>query len=132
MLNPLFKEWLEKAERDFHFACRNLEDPENPYLDLVCFHFHQSAEKYLKSFIVAHDLEFKRIHDLVELLRICEEKGPSFSTLSSACEFLTDFYIETRYPVPWPSGVSREEAEKARKYAESIRDFVRNLLNIKP
>ncbi|HEX68164.1 MAG TPA: HEPN domain-containing protein [bacterium] len=42
------------------------------------------------------------------------------------------FLHRNRYPVPWPSGVSREEAEKARKYAESIRDFVRNLLNIKP
>jgi len=128
VLNPLFKEWLQKAEEDYNFACRNLSDPANLYLGQICFHFHQAAEKYLKSFIVAHNLEFKKIHDLGELLRICKEKEPSFSSLSPACEFLTDFYIETRYPVPWPTKVSRKEAEKARMYTEDIRGFVRKSL----
>ena len=131
MLNPLFKEWLEKAEEDFNFASRNLEDLATPFFAQICYHFQQAAEKYLKAYIVAYELEFKKIHDLTELLRICWEKEPSFSSLSSACEFLTDFYLETRYPVPWSTKISREEAQKPKKYTESIRNFIRKILKSK-
>jgi len=131
VVNPSFEEWLEKAEEDYNFACRNLADFTIPFFSQICYHFQQAAEKYLKAYIVAYELEFKKIHDLTELLRICQKKEPSFSSLSSACEFLTDFYIETRYPVPWPVRVSREEAKKARKYTKDIRDFIRKILKNK-
>ncbi len=34
------------------------------------------AEKYLKAFIIAHDLEFLKIHDLPVLLKTCLKKTP--------------------------------------------------------
>ena len=50
MANPkIVKEWLDKAEEDFNFAQLNLEERNNFYSQ-ICFHFHQAAEKYLKSF----------------------------------------------------------------------------------
>jgi len=97
----IVKEWLEKAENDYKFACVNLENSSNKFFVRVWFHFQQSAEKYLRAYIIASELPFKKIHDLVELMQICLKKDKSFSSLREECEFLTDFYIDARYPVHW-------------------------------
>ena len=54
----IIREWLSKAEEDFEFAFINLEEGKN-YFPQICFHFHQAAEKYLKAFTIAHELEFR-------------------------------------------------------------------------
>jgi len=36
------------------------------------------------------------------------------------CRFLNGFYIDTRYPVHWPTQYTKEEALKAKKAAENI------------
>ena len=123
----IVREWIEKAEEDFHFALANLQE-RNSFFAQICFHFQQSAEKYLKAYIIAYDLEFRKAHDLPMLIRICHKKDPSFGQLNESCEYLTTFYIETRYPVHWPTHFSREEAEKARQFAERIRSFVKQKL----
>ena len=67
MADPkVVREWLNKADEDFEFAISVIED--SNFFSQICFHFHQAAEKYLKSFVVAWDLEFKKIHDLPVLL----------------------------------------------------------------
>jgi HEPN domain-containing protein len=53
-------EWIKKAEEDYQFASSVLED--STFYAQICFHFHQAAEKYLKAFVVARDLEFQKIH----------------------------------------------------------------------
>ena len=126
--NKIFKEWIEKADEDFGFASINLNNPSNPYYAQICYHFQQAAEKYLKAYIVAYSLEFKKIHDLPELLRICMKKESSFSSISQECEFLTDYYIDTRYPVHWPTKVDRKEVKEAKVSAEKIGSFVKSLL----
>ncbi len=126
--NKIFKEWIKKADEDFGFASINLNNPSNPYYAQICYHFQQAAEKYLKAYIVAYNLEFKKIHDLPELLRICLQKEPSFSSLSQECEFLTDYYIDTRYPVHWPAKVNRKEAKEAKVSAKKIGSFVKDFL----
>ena len=124
----IVEDWLKKADEDFGFATINLKDPENPFHAQICFHFQQAAEKYLKTYIVAHNLEFRKIHDLPQLLQICSAHKSSFSDLSEECDFLTDFYVDARYPVHWPSEVTREEAEKSREYACKIKDFVKSII----
>jgi HEPN domain-containing protein len=65
----IIREWLSKAEEDFQFANINLKE-KKPFFAQICFHFHQSAEKYLKAYIIANDLEFQKIHDLALLVKI--------------------------------------------------------------
>ena len=73
MADPrVVNEWLKKADEDFEFAV-SIIGVSNFYAQ-ICFHFHQAAEKYLKSYIIAWDLEFKRIHDLPVLLKSCLDK----------------------------------------------------------
>lgn len=119
-------EWLKKADEDFEFASSIL--PDTTFYAQVCFHLQQSAEKYLKAFIVKNKLKFKKIHDLTELLQICSEKESGFSLLFEDCNLLTDYYIDTRYPVHWPAAVTKEDALKALDSANKIKSFVEKLL----
>jgi HEPN domain-containing protein len=128
MVDPsITREWTSKADEDFEFARINLDEGKNFYAQ-ICFHLQQAAEKYLKAFIIAHDLEFRRVHDLCLLLKICSTHNPSFEGLREDCEFLTAYYVDTRYPVHWPTKFSKEEAQKALQSADHIRIFVRNML----
>ncbi len=90
-------EWLSKADEDLEFANSIIED--SKFYAQICFHFQQAAEKYLKSIIIAWDLEFKKIHDLSVLLKSCLAIQPDMSTIMDDCKLLTGFYIDTRYPV---------------------------------
>src|SRR4030067_2991344 len=119
----ILREWLFKAKEDFDFALINLR-AKKPFYAQICFHFQQAAEKYLKAYIVAHELEFRKIHDLSMLLKICEGKDSSFSQLQEDCEFLTTYYVDTRYPIHWPTQFSQEETEKAFQAVARIRLFV--------
>ena len=81
MVDPsIIREWTSKADEDFEFARINLDEGKNFYAQ-ICFHLQQAAEKYLKAFIIALDLEFRRVHDLGLLLKICSAKDPSFEDL---------------------------------------------------
>ena len=124
----IVREWLEKADEDFEFAHLNLQG-KKPFYAQICFHFHQAAEKYLKAYIIAHELEFVKIHDLWMLLRTCLSKDPSLEKLREACEYLNAFYVETRYPVHWPTNFSYEEAKKSLEYIEMIRSFIKAKLS---
>jgi len=114
----VISEWIKKADEDLEFAISIVE--ESTFYAQICFHFHQASEKYLKSFIIAQDLEFKKIHDLQVLLKSCLTKDPNLQELIDDCKFLNRFYIDTRYPVHWPTQYTKEEALKARKAAEHI------------
>jgi len=120
MVDPqIISEWLKKADDDFEFACSVIDD--SPFYAQICFHFHQAAEKYLKSLIIAYDLEFKKIHDLPVLLKSCLVRNPGLESLMDDCRFLNGFYIEARYPVHWLTQYTKEIALKGKAAAEQIR-----------
>ena len=82
--HQIIQEWLNKADDDFNFADANLKENSTFYAQ-ICFHFHQAAEKYLKTFIIAYDLEFEKTHNLVGLLKICSKKEPSILSILEEC-----------------------------------------------
>ena len=120
MADPaIVREWMKKADEDFYFAESSLLDGSVFYAQL-CFHFQQSAEKYLKSFIIGKGLQFDKVHDLVHLLRICAAHSAEFSDFKEDCILLNTAYIETRYPVHWPTDYTKETAELAHVAAGNI------------
>jgi len=125
----IIREWLTKADEDFDFARINHEEQRTFYAQ-ICFHFQQSAEKYLKAYIIAHQLTFRKVHDLPMLLNIITEKDKVFEQVRDDCEFLATFYVETRYPVSWPTQFSQEETEKCYDSAKRIKFFVREKLQL--
>jgi len=124
MVDPeIVREWVAKALEDFDFARINFEE-RRPFWAQICFHFHQSAEKHLKAFIIANELDFRKTHDLLLLLRICSSKDRDFESLRDECEYLNTFYLETRYPVHWPTHLTQNEAQKALQSAERTKALV--------
>jgi HEPN domain-containing protein len=130
MADPLIvKEWLKMADDDFLFAETNLKGGSEFYAQ-ICFHFQQAAEKYLKAYIIAKDLSFEKVHDLVHLLKTCSAYEPALAALKEDCILLNTAYIETRYPVHWPTSFSRETAEQSHIAAVNIARMVRNHLGM--
>lgn len=128
MVSPeIVKEWLDKADEDFKFASINLTEGHNFYAQ-ICFHFQQAAEKYLKSFIVVHDLEFEKTHNLIKLLNTCSDKQPALHSITDECERLNTAYIDTRYPVHWPTGYTKEKALLLQGDAQKVAETVKGLL----
>lgn len=130
MVDPrIIQEWIHKAEEDFQFARISLEE-NKPFFAHICFLFQQSAEKYLKAFILAQGLTFQKTHDLPILLKKCIEKAPDSSSLLDDCDLLATFYVETRYPVHWPATFAYEDADQAFRAADRIRSFFRHTMKL--
>lgn len=130
MADPIIvKEWLAKAKSDFKFAEANLHD-ENGFYDQICFHFQQSAEKYLKAYIICFGLSFSKVHDLTNLLRVCTIHDPTLASLHESCILLNSAYIETRYPVHWPTNYTNESAVEAHTALIEISKAVLSRINL--
>lgn len=64
------REWIRKAENDFKTAEHLLQGGPD-FAEGTAFHSQQAAEKYLKAFLVWHQIEFQKTHDI----EACRESG---------------------------------------------------------
>jgi len=125
----IVSDWLQKANEDFGFASSCLSD-EIEYFGHICFHFQQGAEKYLKAFVVANNLPLRKIHNLLVLLDLCCQKDSSLERLREACQNLNRFYVDTRYPVHWPTKFTKEDALSARQSCEAIGTCIKEKIGV--
>ena len=61
--------WLQKAEGDLLAANRLIEVEQEDYFTTT-FHAQQVAEKFLKEFLVCHQIPFPKTHDIQQLLAV--------------------------------------------------------------
>jgi HEPN domain-containing protein len=116
------RQWSLKAEEDIN-AARSLMTHGEMFLSTVCFHAQQSAEKYLKAFLTSRQIEFRKRHDIGELLDLI---APLDSRLSEALRdavVLTDYGVAVRYPGDFPN-VTAADAQRAIQLAEEVRRLV--------
>lgn len=117
----LAKEWFVLGESDLNYAEIGLR--EEKIFPQVAFLSQQTAEKYLKGFLVLNGIEPPRIHELPKLLDECVILKPKLEKLRDACELLTGFYVETRYPsdiLDYSKEELKEVFEKAKAVKETI------------
>ncbi|MFZ4617076.1 MAG: HEPN domain-containing protein, partial [Rectinemataceae bacterium] len=57
-----------------------------------------NSYKLLKAYLVFHDREPEKTHELPALLKKCMAFDPDFVKLSDACSDLTDYAAKTRNP----------------------------------
>lgn len=89
------EQWLEKAEHDL-LAAKLIIDHQPIILDIACFHCQQDAEKYLKTFLVYHQQDFPKTHNLDLLLKSCTDISHHFNKID--VKNLEDFAVRGRYP----------------------------------
>ena len=126
-MNGPVHEWIEKAEGDFQSAQRELRARKAPNYDAACFHAQQCAEKYLKAFLVQHNLSFRPIHDLEVLLGHIVPISPEFEFVRDLLLLLNDYAVNIRYP---GESATRDEARAAVKAMRTVRTFVRSKLGL--
>jgi HEPN domain-containing protein len=82
----------------------------------------------LKAYIIRKGIACDKVYDLLDLLKNCSAFEPAFGELKEYCIFLNTAYLETRYPVHWPTSYTKETAERAYTAAVNIARIVRNKL----
>lgn len=97
---------------------------EKPATDGICFHMQQCVEKYLKAFLIYYGREFRKTHDIAELIELCSEIDSEFKKLQEiAAVELTDYAVEVRYgeEIYFPT---LNEAKEAIEICEKVKEFV--------
>ena len=122
VIRDFVHEWLSKAEADLT-AAEILAAAETHDYFTCAFHCQQAAEKLLKAFLVRHQIEFRKTHDLDQLLGLVSQAKPALQEELAPCDWLTPFGVEFRYPGDQPE-VDRTTAQKAVAEAKRVRQVV--------
>ena len=121
MDSGLIIEWFHFADTDLALAKHALSMHPQP-LGAICYHCQQSAEKYLKGYLVyTGGIVPPKIHNLDTLCEMCEEHDERFCEIRKPCSVLTDYGVQPRYPHEME--ILEHEMKKAIVYAEQVRDF---------
>ena len=120
----LIEKWIIKAEKDLLTAERELTF-KNPVTESVCFHSQQAAEKFLKAFLVQHQIFFAKTHKIIDLLELCSTVDKSFKSELEDADNLTDYAVGIRYPDIW-FVPTIAQAKEALAIAKKVKTFILN------
>lgn len=120
----LVRQWIDKAESDYRSFQFLLKMEEDCPWDSVCFHSQQCVEKYLKARLVYLSIDFPKIHDIAEIIKLFP---PGFSSplATAEQEKITTYAWMGRYPGDWGS-MTRPRAEEAAALAVKVRTAIRS------
>jgi HEPN domain-containing protein len=110
------REWLRRAQSDLTLARAK---PQGVYLEDLCFHAQQAAEKAIKALLIRREIEFPYTHDLAKLASSLEKAAGQLPDSIRQAERLTQFAVETRYPGAAPA-VGETEYREAVRLAEEV------------
>lgn len=109
------KEWFEFAKRDLESA-KFLKQMYPVPIEIICYHCEQSAEKYLKGYLIIKGNKPERTHDLSLLNNKCKMLDAEFSDIEDDCIELVLYGVQVRYP--YQLEVSSEDMEIALESAK--------------
>lgn len=126
-MNELVKEWIKKAESDYHSALREYRARKFPNYDAAGFHAQQCVEKYLKAILQLKNIRFEKVHDLLALLKLCLPVEPELELHKELLAYLNPFAIAFRYP---GESATKDQARQAIKVMKELRSILKKTLNI--
>ncbi|MCL2062904.1 MAG: HEPN domain-containing protein [Candidatus Cloacimonetes bacterium] len=116
---------INVAKKDLRLA-KLAASEDDPYVEGVCFHCQQCAEKVLKAYLIYNGIKYKFIHDLKMLLQECEKIDNTLSGFETHCQILTGYSTDMRY---WDdSEIDVKEMFEAIDLAEEVLNFVNDKL----
>ena len=122
------RQWLAIAEEDLKVA-KHLAATYHPTpVEKICNLCQQSAEKDLKGYLFLNHVEFPKTHDLRILLTMCANLNSDFAQFRKQMIYLNNFGVMPRYPNELQ--ITEDDAKTAIRFAEEIKDFVVNLINL--
>ncbi len=87
------REWINRARSDLALARAR---GKGIYLEDLCFHAQQAAEKAIKALLIRHGIQFPYVHDLAALLTLLEKATGELPEPIRQAEWLTRFAVQTR------------------------------------
>ena len=95
-------------------------------IEIICYHCEQSAEKYLKGYIIFIGNSLERTHDLVLLNSKCKNIDISFEYIEDTCIELVPYGVQVRYP--YQLEVTEDDMKNAIDSAEKVQKFIEDKL----
>jgi HEPN domain-containing protein len=122
------KEWLRYASDDLFTARHMFEDVYPKRTEISAWHCQQCTEKALKAFLIANDIDPPRIHNLGELVKLCQNIDSDFSEIRYDCQKVNPYGSAVRYPNELV--VDDIIVKAAIKRAQKIYDFCVSKINL--
>jgi HEPN domain-containing protein len=119
--------WLSKANEDLSWANYDFK---GKYFSQTCFASQQTVEKALKAYLLYNNTLPPKIHNLLELLVLCQKFDKNLERFKKYCETLDQYYIGSRYPDTGSGEYSEDEAQEALELASKILDFVKKKIEL--
>jgi HEPN domain-containing protein len=114
-------EWYRFAERDLSSADFLQGHCPQP-LEIICYLCQQSAEKYLKGYLIHQGtVEPPKTHDLDVLYMMCKSFDERFHVIKRACNTLTMYSVHPRYPNEME--ITKNDMHMALEHARLIQGF---------
>ena len=113
------QQWLKKANLDLQ-AARLLCAGELDDYFVSGFHAQQAVEKYIKAFLVRHQIEFPKTHDIGRLRQLVARRDATLAERLERADVLTPYGVDMRYPEEFEV-VSQRRAEQAVALAEWVK-----------
>jgi len=117
-------EWLNRASSDLAIAQSRVE---GAYLEDLCYHAQQCAEKAFKAVLLHRQGRFPYIHDLAELVNRIEQAGISVPEDIREVVALTEYAVEGRYP-GFDEPATKNQWESAVTKAKTALAWSRSLI----
>jgi HEPN domain-containing protein len=118
VIQDFVQQWLSKAEADLAAAEILVVGEMHDYFTCA-FHCQQASEKFFKAYLVRHQIEFRKTHDLGQLLKSASQVEPALQEELASCEWLTPFGVEFRYLGKYPE-VDQATAQNALAEAKRV------------
>jgi len=90
-------DWYAQGDMDIH-AAEILLAQDGP-LPVIAFHIQQAIEKYLKGWLLSTGWTLRRTHEVEVLVQEAIARDANFAPFLAPCQRITEYYIETRYPI---------------------------------
>lgn len=125
-MQRLTARWVRKAEADWGGA-QVLAQAVPKHHDLICFHWQQMAEKYLKALLQELGQPVPKTHNLLVLLQLLIPHDPTLPRLRVRVISLSRFAVDFRYP---GMSANNRQSTAAIRSAEHVRRTLRQRLNL--
>jgi HEPN domain-containing protein len=119
------REWINRAYSSLNMAKK---DPNDVYLEDLCYNAQQAVEKAIKAVFIKYNVDFPFTHDIAELLSLLQAKIREFPEYVKQSINLTKFAILTRYPGIAPP-IKQEDYEQAIIIAEKVVHWAKSIVN---
>ncbi len=115
--SPLPEDWVRIARKDWASMELHLSADD---AEAAGYFLQQSLEKYLKSFLLQHGWQLRKIHALHDLLSDAVAHNVKLEDFRKLCERVSGYYFIQRYPLLIPSDLTCNDIQKDAKEAKKL------------